>query len=116
MDITKIDFSLFSDKSDWISHNGSDYNHPIAVRVDNVPTDEGRKTVILSKDGIDIRRTELEGRDVNIEILFYAEDGYCWNLNFRFHEGMTYCHTDSFSLPETMRTIGMLHSKTISRD
>jgi hypothetical protein len=96
-----------------ISHNECIYNHPIAVKIVSVPIEDEFKDVLITSDGIEITNNTTKSKEIQIEILFYKEDGGVFTLNLRFHEGMTYLNVLSYSIPDIVEL--MLRDKVISR-
>ena len=73
----------------------SENNHPISVKINPVPIEgEGLKSVTITNKGIDIKPyEEPKGRGVDITLSFASEQGEFWDLEFRFHKGVTLVST-----------------------
>ena len=75
----------------YLYFGGSENNHPISIKINPVPIQgEGLKSVTISSKGIDIKSAEKHnGRGVNITLSFASEQGEFWDMEFRFHKGVT---------------------------
>lgn len=75
----------------YLYFGDSENNHPISVKINPIPIEgEGLKSVTINSKGIDIKPCEEHnGRGVNITLSFASEQGEFWDMEFRFHKGVT---------------------------